>query len=67
MKKYRILYIWIAVCCFPLFSACDGFLKEDPRDGIDSGNAYRTLPDLYLNVVASLYNNIGGFFRESTE
>lgn len=61
MKKYRILYIWIAVCCFPLFSACDGFLKEDPRDGIDSGNAYRTLPDLYLNAVASLYNNIGGF------
>lgn len=61
MKNSAILYILIAVCCSPLFFACDGFLKEDPRDGIDSEDAYRTLPDLYLNAVASLYNYVGGY------
>lgn len=61
MKKTGILYTLIAVCCFPFFCACDGFLKEDPRDGISSEDAYRTLPDLYLNAVASLYNYVGGY------
>ncbi len=61
MKKSGILYMLIAVCCLPFMGACDGFLKEDARDGIDSEDAYRTLPDLYLNAVASLYNYIGGF------
>ena len=61
MKKSGILYMLIAVCCLPFMGACDGFLKEDARDGIDSEDVYRTLPDLYLNAVASLYNYIGGF------
>lgn len=61
MKNFVILYILLLACCLPLFSSCDGFLKEDPRDGIDSEDAYRTLPDLYLNAVASLYNYVGGY------
>lgn len=61
MKKYRILYWLFAVCCFPVLIACDGFLREDPRDGIDEDDAYRKISDLYLNAVASLYNYVGGY------
>lgn len=61
MKKYRFIYCMIAVCCFPLLTACNGFLRESPRDGIDDADAHRTLRDIYLNSVASLYNYIGGF------
>lgn len=61
MKKYRFIYLLMALVCFPLFTSCDGFLKEDARDGIDEEDAYRTLPDLYLNSVASLYNYVGGY------
>lgn len=61
MKKFRMIYWLIAACCFPLLVACNGFLKEDPRDGIDENDAYRTLSDLYLNAVASLYNYVGGY------
>ncbi len=61
MKKYRIIYWLAAVCCFPLLVSCDGFLREDPRDGIDESDAYRTLSDVYLNAVASLYNYVGGY------
>ncbi|WP_446715753.1 RagB/SusD family nutrient uptake outer membrane protein [Bacteroides sp. GD17] len=56
-----MIYWLIAACCFPLLVACNGFLKEDPRDGIDENDAYRTLSDLYLNAVASLYNYVGGY------
>lgn len=59
MKKL-ILYGCFAVCCFPLFTACDAYLKEDVRDGIEHKEAYRTVSDLYLNAVASLYNYVGG-------
>lgn len=61
MKKHKIRCWLLALGCFPLFFSCDGFLKEDPRDGIDEEDAYRTLPDLYLNAVASLYNYVGGY------
>lgn len=61
MKKYRIIYWLAAVCCFPLLVSCDGFLREDPRDGIDESDAYRTISDVYLNAVASLYNYVGGY------
>lgn len=61
MKKHKIRCWLLALSCFPLFFSCDGFLKEDPRDGIDEEDAYRTLPDLYLNAVASLYNYVGGY------
>ena len=40
---------------------CDDFLRENPRDRIGEEEAYRNLPELYLNAVASLYNHIGGY------
>ena len=61
MKKTGLLFMWIAICTFSFLSACDGFLREDARDGIGSEEAYRTVSDLYLNAVASLYNYVGGF------
>lgn len=60
MKKDRIMHGLLAVCCLSLFS-CSGFFKEDVRDGIEGEGAYRTLSDLYLNSVASLYNHVGGY------
>ena len=51
MKKYRIVYWLAAVCCLPLFTACNGFLREDPRDGTDHADAYRTLSDVYTWAV----------------
>ena len=41
--------------------SCDDFLRENPRDRIGEEEAYRNLPELYLNAVASLYNHIGGY------
>ncbi len=61
MKKYCTLYWLITVSCLSLLAACDGFLKEAPRDGIDDEDAYRTLSGLYQNAVASLYNYVGGY------
>lgn len=61
MKKYRIVYWLAAVCCLPLFTACNGFLREaDPRRN-RLADAYRTLSDVYLNAVAFLYNYVGGY------
>ena len=56
---------FIYTVCFLLLSlaqlSCDDFLREKPRDRIFEEEAYKNLSDLYLNAVASLYNNIGGY------
>ena len=56
LKKISLILLSSIV----LFS-CDRFLKEDPRDKLPEEEAYKTLSDLYLNAVASLYNYVGGF------
>ena len=56
LKKIRLILISGIV----LFS-CDRFLKEYPRDKLPEEEVYKTLSDLYLNTVASLYNYVGGF------
>lgn len=61
MKRNGILYRLIVVWSLLFLFSCDGFLKEDPRDGLDSDEAYRTVWDIYLNAVASLYNYVGGY------
>lgn len=61
MKKYRVIIRILVICCLPLLTACNGFLKEDPRDGIDEADAFRNLQEVYLNAVASLYNYVGGY------
>ena len=58
MKKIYILFL----TCTSLFSiSCSSFLEEDPRDGLLGDNAYSTLPALYRNCVASLYNCVGSY------
>lgn len=58
MKKIYILFL----TCTSLFSiSCSSFLEEDPRDGLLGDNAYSTLPTLYRNCVASLYNCVGSY------
>ena len=39
------------------FSSC---LDEHPKDQLDGDKIYGTPSDIYVNAVASLYNNIGG-------
>lgn len=52
--------ISVLAICLILFS-CDKFLEENPRDQLPADDVYNTLPELYLNAVASLYTNIGGY------
>lgn len=57
--------LFICTICFLVLSlvqiSCDDFLRENPRDKIFEEEGYRNLSELYLNAVASLYNNIGGY------
>jgi hypothetical protein len=60
MKRH---YIYKSICILltMLLVACSGFLKEDPRDKLPEEEAYKTLADVYLNAVASLYTYVGGY------
>ena len=58
MKRY-ITYLLLLTIVFPLVS-CDKFLEDDPTDRIPMDEAYETVNDLWLNALASIYNNIGG-------
>jgi hypothetical protein len=58
MKKSSI--IWMIISVALTLTSCGKFLEEDPKDKIDETEAYNTLSSLYLNAVASLYNNVGG-------
>src|SRR5574344_1440619 len=58
MKKSSI--IWIIISVALSLTSCGKFLEEDPKDKIDETEAYNTLSSLYLNAVASLYNDVGG-------
>lgn len=55
------VYIIAMACIIALFTSCSNFLEEHPRDGLSEDEAYATLPALYRNAVASLYNNIGSY------
>lgn len=59
MKKsgfYAITALIFVGCCF----SCNHFLDEDPKDQIPAGE-HRSLQELYLNTVATLYNYVGGY------
>lgn len=58
MKRY-ITYLLLLTLVLPLVS-CDKFLEDDPTDRIPMDEAYETVNDLWLNALASIYNNIGG-------
>lgn len=59
-RKPGNVILSVLAMCLTLFS-CDKFLEENPRDQLPAGDVYNTLPELYLNAVASLYTNIGGY------
>ncbi|WP_455585518.1 RagB/SusD family nutrient uptake outer membrane protein [Bacteroides sp.] len=54
---YAIYFLFVSLVQI----SCDDFLREKPRDKILEEEGYKNLSDLYLNAVASLYNNIGGY------
>ena len=58
--KRSAAYIIMWVALFIIHTSCDDFLREEPRDKIYEEEAFDNLSDLYLNTVATLYNNIGG-------
>ena len=57
-RSAAYIIMWIAL--FIIQTSCDDFLREEPRDKIYEEEAFDNLSDLYLNTVATLYNNIGG-------
>ena len=59
--KRKYIYRFLCVALLMLFASCSEFLKEDPRDRLSEEEAYKTLADVYLNSVASLYTYVGGY------
>ena len=54
MKRYRFLFLLLAALSM---TSC---LDEHPKDQLDEDAIYGSASDIYINVVASLYNYIGG-------
>ena len=50
MKRSFIYALYFLLLSLSQIS-CDDFLRENPRDRIGEEEAYRNLPELYLNAV----------------
>lgn len=59
--NYRFVYLIFLCVSVGILISCDDFLRETPRDKLPEEEAYKDISSLYLNAVASLYNNIGGY------
>ena len=59
--KRQYIYVFSCAVLIMLSAACNKFLEETPRDKLPEEEAYKTLSDVYLNAVASLYTYIGGY------
>lgn len=57
--KRIIIYI-LLITTIGALGSCNKFLEDDPTDRIPDDEAYKTVNDLWLNAVGSIYNNIGG-------
>ena len=57
--KRIIIYI-LLITTIGVLGSCNKFLEDDPTDRIPDDEAYKTVNDLWLNAVGSIYNNIGG-------
>ena len=57
--KRIIIYI-LLITTIGVLGSCNKFLEDDPTDRIPDDEAYKTVNDLWLNALASIYNNIGG-------
>lgn len=59
--KRQSIYIFSCAVFIMLSAACNEILEENPRDKLPEEEAYKTLGDVYLNAVASLYTYVGGY------
>ena len=57
--KRIIIYI-LLITTIGVLGSCNKSLEDDPTDRIPDDEAYKTVNDLWLNAVGSIYNNIGG-------
>ena len=56
--KTPLRYLLLALLTAPALVSCS--LDEEPRDQIPEEEAFKTVENLYMNTVATLYNYIGG-------
>lgn len=47
-----------------LFSACSGFLDEDPKSKIPEEEAYKSEKLVYVNTIATIYTSLGIGYME---
>lgn len=57
MKK-KYIYSFMIAAALTAFSSCTGFLEEKPTDAFDEETAFQSPTLVYVNTVASLYNNM---------
>ena len=50
-----------------LFSACSGFLDEDPKSKIPEQEAYKSEKLVYVNTIATIYTSFGNRLYGSTD
>lgn len=50
-----------------LFSACSGFLDEDPKSKIPEEEAYKSAKLVYVNTIATIYTSFGNRLYGSTD
>ena len=50
-----------------LFSACSGFLDEDPKSKIPEEEAYKSEKLVYVNTIATIYTSFGNRLYGSTD
>ena len=57
MKK-KFIYSFMIAAAAAAFSSCSNFLEERPTDAFDEETAFQSPTLVYVNTVASLYNNM---------
>lgn len=57
MKK-RYVYSFMLAAVLTAFSSCSNFLEERPTDAFDEETAFQSPTLVYVNTVASLYNDM---------
>ena len=56
MKKVTFLLVETLM----VLTSCNSFLEEKPKSALPEDEAYNSIPNLYINAIASIYNYIGG-------
>ena len=64
MKKVLVISMLILG---GLFSACSGFLDEDPKSKIPEEEAYKSEKLVYVNTIATIYTSFGNRLYGSTD